>query len=69
MSHTIKAKSKTGSIVHFDVNEIIEIDGHPYGGSTADMRDAFNHIDGRLTSLENVILSMSRLPGGDQSTA
>lgn len=51
----IKAKTRSGVIQSFHVEEILEIDGKPYRGMPEDLRDAILHLEGRVVALENII--------------
>lgn len=55
MTIEIKAKTQAGHVQTFRVDEIIEIDGKAYGaaGIDPDVVATLNHLDGRLTALEN----------------
>lgn len=56
---TISAKSKTGSVVEFQVEEIISIDGQPYVRQATET-EVRNHLAGltlKVAAIERLLVS------------
>lgn len=51
----IRAKSKSGQIVDFEVERIVSIDGEPFTESASQLRDHLLVMEGRLQTLEQII--------------
>mgnify|MGYP004452884935 CR=1 FL=1 len=59
----IRAKSKTGQLVDFEVDRIVSIDGEPYVETAGQLRDHLLVIEGRLQAVENIIQPTATLAG------
>ena len=58
----IQAKSKTGALVSFEVDQILTIDGEPHNQSTSQLRAHLLVVEGRLQAVES-ILSQQQFAG------
>ena len=59
----IQAKSKTGSLITFEVSQIISIDGEPYTQSAGQLRDHLLVMEGRLQAVETILSSQNQFAG------
>lgn len=61
MGHVIKARAHSGTVNEIPVAEIIEIDGRPYKGDPADLRDQVLYITGVVDEMRNQIAQITRI--------
>jgi len=59
----IRAKSKTGQLVDFEVDRIVSIDGEPFDGTAAVIRDHLLDIEGRLQAVETILTTQPQPAG------
>jgi len=57
----IRAKSKTGQLVDFEVDRIVSIDGEPFDGTA--IRDHLLQIEGRLQAVETILTTQPQPAG------
>lgn len=60
----IKAKTRSGSVQEFHVEEIIEIDGRAYAGDSQELRDAIIRLCGRVDAIEAILSTSLGLDDG-----
>ena len=59
---TIRAKSKTGQLVDFEVDQLISIDGEPVTANYGEMLEHMVRLEGRLQAVENNITLLTNQP-------
>lgn len=64
---TIRAKTKTGNIQQFEVQEIIEIDGRPYSVSspTQELTERVARLEGIAEALMSAVFEDDNSAGAD----
>ena len=63
---TLKVKTKTGTITDMQVAELMDVDGKPFksGEDFQEIRDAVIHLEGRVQTLETLLVSERNGNGG-----